>query len=327
MQADNLIEFWRPLLEYPGHGWSVGTFGAIGEFHRDADEPAGIAEGEGWISIETARGALRLHARDPLEVIAFDNLSKDPDCWTHTLAFCAERRESAPQVVVDLGPDRDAIRSRDQDAHFFNLGIGVGDVSMCIRTRDAELIAAMQAVEGQSVFAPECSHLMGHWLRAQPSRIMLSPAARLEIYQGIPMPDGKSPEGPHTHLLPKLIATGRAHSANTPLPEGWQAMATCHPRSPWRDSLGERTPFNAEADLAFLHFWCAHALAEDRKVRAEIEAAVLQHEPDAYVWPRGRRESAQARITLRRLAAQGQNEKLNAWRALHDRLPPSDEAA
>lgn len=25
------------------HGWSVGTFGAIGEFMRDADEPASTA--------------------------------------------------------------------------------------------------------------------------------------------------------------------------------------------------------------------------------------------------------------------------------------------
>ena len=46
---------------------------------------------------------------------------------------------------------------------------------------------------------------------------------RVEVFQPIPSPDGKSPEGPHTHVLPRLLAHGRLNAATVPVPDGWLA--------------------------------------------------------------------------------------------------------
>jgi hypothetical protein len=55
-------------------------------------------------------------------------------------------------------------------------------------------------------------------------RVFLSRVGRAEVYQAIPLPDAKRPDGPHTHVLPKLLRAGRTHSANDPY-------------SPWLGSL------------------------------------------------------------------------------------------
>jgi hypothetical protein len=184
---------------------------------------------------------MRLIARD-VEIVAFDNLNCDGDTGSQSVAFCARFDEVAPNVIVPLGVDTDAIRPEDRAAHLYDIGVGLGLVRMCVRTTDTGLVAALDGAAGQSLFGPSAGAVMHEFFRAQPHRVMLSPAARIEVYQDIPHPDGNSPEGPHTHLLPKLLAKKRTHSANTPIPDGLQSVLNLHPRSPWRDSLGKRTP-------------------------------------------------------------------------------------
>ena len=59
---------------------------------------------------------------------------------------------------------------------------------------------------------------MGMILAANPHRVFISRLGRIEVYQPIPPPSGKSPEGPHTHVLPKLLKSGRTHPATDRFP-------------------------------------------------------------------------------------------------------------
>ena len=52
--------------------------------------------------------------------------------------------------------------------------------------------------------------LMHRLPRLSPHRVFCCRMGRVEVYQPIPAPDGKSPEGPHTHVLPRLLAHGRS---------------------------------------------------------------------------------------------------------------------
>ena len=45
----------------------------------------------------------------------------------------------------------------------------------------------------------------------------------------IPADAGASPEGPHTHLLPALLRTGRELPAGVDLPPGFAPAAAFHP--------------------------------------------------------------------------------------------------
>ena len=299
----------------PAHGWSMGTFGANAEFVRDADEPATITREANRLEIFTSRGGLRLAPTKTLTGVAWDTLSADGETWGHALAFCAAQPASHNTVIQALGCDSEALRPQDRQSQWFNLGVSCGAVRMCARTADPQLIAALTRVAGTALLADPA--LMGEILRGQPHRVMVSPAGRIEVYQPIPAPDGKSPEGPHTHLLPKLIGKG-AHSANTPIPAPLQSMLTLHPRSPSRDALCVRHTYNPADDAAFAPLLAQFGLPSDTEIQTAIETSVTSDvAPSTFAWPDERRGRTKARITLRRLAARGDT-RVAPWKALHD---------
>lgn len=326
MKSKDLVSFWRPLIDDPGHSWSIGTFGTIGEFHRTPEEAVTRHDGPDSVGVSTAKGAIRLEAKDDLDVVAFDNLNSDGETWSQSVAFCQPFRQLSPDVILPLGEDRDAVRDQDKASRLFDLGVGLGLVRMCVRTSDAELIAALDSVAGQPLFGSAGAVVMPPVMRAQPHRVLLSPAGRVEIFQPIPKEGGEVPEGPHTHLLPKLLSKKRTHSANTPLPDGLQSIVNLFPRSPWRDGMGKRTPYNANADAAFEAILAHHALPEDRAIRRSVEEAVGRGlAPAEFAWPATRRERTQARIALRRLGVVASNPLLSAWRTEFDRAPVEAE--
>lgn len=299
----------------PAHGWSMGTFGAIAEFVRDADESATITREANRLEIFTRRGGLRLAPTETLTGVAWDTLSADGETWGHALAFCAPQPAAEHAVIQALGCDSEALRPQDRESQWFDLGVGCGAVRMCARTENPQLIAALTRAAGTALLADPA--LMVEILRGQPHRVMVSPAGRIEVYQAIPAPDGKSPEGPHTHLLPKLIGKG-AHSANTPIPQPLQSVLTIHPRSPWRNAMGVRHAYDAKLDAAFAPLLTRFGLESDNEIQQSIEFALTTAvSPSAFDWPDSRRGRTKARITLRRMAARG-DARVAPWKAMHD---------
>src|ERR1044072_3013318 len=73
--------------------WSLGTFGAIAEFSRDANEPAEIQHGEMSSAVVTPRGAIRLLAHPDLRPIAFEAVSTQG--WSQRVAFCLSEKAAA----------------------------------------------------------------------------------------------------------------------------------------------------------------------------------------------------------------------------------------
>lgn len=313
------LDLLATLVRDPSNGWSIGSFGAIGEFVRLPDEPTSLEEKDGRIEIATARGAMRVAPLEALRPIAWDSLSADGESWGHALAFCVPRPRTVSRTIIAHGPDAEAVRAEDRASRLYDLGVGSGAVRMCLRTGDQRLIDALDAAEGQSLLSEPA--LMSEVLRAQPHRVLLSPAGRMEVFQPIPPTDGESPEGPHTHLLPRLIAKDRPHSANTPIPDDLQSALSMHPRSPWRTMLGEKRPYDAGIDAAFAPMLARYGLAEDALIEADLLAALDRGTmPELAEWPETRRGRAKARIVLRRLAVAG-DERVMPWRVLHDRAP------
>jgi hypothetical protein len=319
------------MLDDSRHGWSIGTFGAIGEFMRDEDEPFVARDAAGVRTLVTTRGGIRVAPTPELTAIAYDTLSSDGETWGQSVAFCLPRPAEMDQGVIRaLGPDADALREEDRGHALFDLGVGRGHVRMHLRTADAALIAALEALEGKPLFGPEAAGVMDEVLRAQPHRVMTSPAGRVEVYSPIPAPGGESPAGPHTHLLPKMLASGRTHAANAPIPDGLQPVLLLHPRSPWRDEMGRRVEFDPGLDALFGELLDSFGLPDDRAVGDTLASAIRAGaEPSAFAWPDSRRGRTKARITLRRLAHDGLGREVADWRSLYDRTPADaeDEAA
>lgn len=231
--------------------WSMGSWGAVAEFHHDAGEPA-IAEP---LERATARGAIRLTGLEAAEPIAYETLSPKPHRWTVAVALClpaADARRAGRTTLTELGRDAEAVRPEDRDGILFDMGLGQPQVDFCVRVTDAALVATLRGGVGRPVFAPG-SPALGAILVAHPHRVALTNLGRIEVFQKIGGPDtgGTSPSGPHTHVLPKLLASGRTHSANVPIPRGLVPCAGLHPGNPVIGAMGEDRDFDPGLHAAF----------------------------------------------------------------------------
>ena len=132
----------------------------------------------------------------------------------------------------------------------FDLGLGALQVDVCIRVADPEVTAQLLPHTGRPLFEPG-NPAMGVILAGSPHRVFVSRLGRIEVFQPIPPPDGQSPEGPHTHVLPKLLQHRRTHSATEPVPDGFVPCAHLYPPHPLKDEFGHARPFDAGGTRRF----------------------------------------------------------------------------
>ncbi len=326
--SDQLITFLVDQLTDTEAGFSLGTFGAIAEFTRDANEPASLVQGHDRVGVVTGRGGIRLAPNPELRPIASESPTKE--AWSHRVALCLPRSRCAMNgrtELTELGPDTDALRDEDRNGVLFDLGLDALQVDVCIRSADPEVIAALRDRAGKSVFS-HGNDVMRIILAANPHRVFISQIGRAEVFQPIPPPGSQSPDGPHTHLLPKLLARGRTHAATEPLPEGWIPCAHVYPPHPLRDQLGKKRPFRQDHHDGFQAMLERYGTQEQIALKRHVIDAVMEGRgPSALTLPDDRLARATVRVALRQLQATiAESPALLEWLSSYERpLASTDE--
>jgi len=306
--------------------WSLGTFGAIAEFARDPNEPAALRRGDAVLSAVTARGAIRIEAGVGVRLFASESTTREG--WNQRVAICLPEGRCAMNqrtVLTPLGPDLDALREQDRDSPLFDLGLGALQVDLCVRVADASVAAQLMSYAGRPLFEPG-NPAMSMILDANPHRVFVSRVGRIEVFQPIPPADGKSPDGPHTHVLPKLLHHRRTHPATEPVPDGFIPCAHLYPAHPATDALGQRRRFDRTRYDAFQKMLRDFGDPEFYAVKQRVVAAVAAGEdPSVIAIADGRFTRTNIRVALRQLkAADDVSPSLTKWLAAHER---SDQGA
>jgi len=321
---ESLLDVLADRISDVETGWSLGTFGAIAEFTRDANEAATIAREGNRVVVVTARGGICLQARPDLRAIASESLT--PSAWNQRVALCLPEPAcamSARTVLTEVGLDADALRANDRAAVLFDLGLGALQIDACVRSADPKVIAALRDYVGSSIFGAG-NGAMQVILASNPHRVFISRVGRIEVFQPIPPPDGTSPAGPHTHVLPKLLSGGRTHAATEPIPAGWIPCAHFYPPNPFRDANEDSRPFRREYHDAFQALLSRYGVPRlvDIKVRV-AEAVRADEQPSMLHLSNDRHGRAALRVALRQLrASERMSAALAAWLSAHDRFDP-----
>ncbi len=196
----------------------MGSYGAVAEFFQDAGEVIDSDSSDDLIRL-TPRGGIRI---EPQEDTGMNN-----------------------EVLTELGQDVSALSGDDRDALLFDLGVsslgsGCFQLDFCVRTNNSDLVEFLREHCGSSIFE-HGSPVFPRLLEAQPQRVVVTRLGRIEVYQAIggEYTDDKTPEGPHTHLLPELLGLNLTHSADVPIKEGWVPCAFLYPKSPVLSEAGE----------------------------------------------------------------------------------------
>jgi hypothetical protein len=217
-------------------------------------------------------------------------------------------------VLTEIGPDHQALREEDRNSVLFDLGLGALQADFCVRVDDVNVAAHLRQHAGRPVFEAG-NPAMGIILHANPHRVFVSRLGRIEVYQPIPPVSGKSPEGPHTHVLPKLLKAGRTHPATEPIPPGFIPCAHLYPPHPARDGLGLPHPFEAGRFDAFQAIMAAFGDPAGTAIKQRVREAVGAGESPAEI-AEDRHGRTRVRIALRQMKAAGDaSPALTAWLA------------
>jgi len=324
--ADSLV-FLAEQLADPDHHWSLGTFGALAEFTRDAGEPVAISRQEDSLAAVTARGGIRIAPLPEMRFIASETPTRAS--WNHRVALCLPASPSAMnrrRVLTELGPDSGALRAQDRGAILFDLGLEGWQVDACIRVADPKIVAALRRHLGRAVFEAG-NPVMGIIVPASPHRVFISRLGRIEVFQPIPPPDGRSPEGPHTHVLPKLLQHRRTHAATEPIPDGLVPCAHLYPAHPIKDGLGRPLQFDAQRYQSFERLLDRYGDPDAVKLKRRVIDAIRQgSDPSTIRIPDDRTSRASIRVALRQFEAAHQTSPtLMAWLNAHDRAHVADD--
>ncbi|RTL72922.1 MAG: hypothetical protein EKK41_02285 [Hyphomicrobiales bacterium] len=324
------MEVLRGFLEDPDAQWSAGTFGAIAEFSRDRDEPVTFDFRDTSASVATARGAIALRDCAAVRFSAYETVARDRASWRHGVALCLPAVASwmnQRTVVTELGPDVNAVRPQDRHAILFDLGLSLAQTDAAVRTSDRTLIAALRRSEGRPLFDADNPVLMDILL-GSPHRVFLTRLGRVEVFQPIPPPAGKSPPGPHTHILPKLLRANRTHAATVPIPAGLVPCAMLYPAHPLLDGEGLPQAFDSDRFDAFnalLREYGTPALVA--AADATLDAVRRGAPPEAMTLSASKFARTAVRVALRKLKASGETSPhLDAWLTRFDRPSAEDGA-
>ncbi len=304
----DLTKVAHEALSQEETGWNMGSFGAIAEFHHVTGDPT-PAPVEGLTQV-TSRGGVRIDDLHNVVPVAYETLSPKPHRWTQAVSLCLPEDIAVMNqrdVLTELGPDTGAIRAQDRGDILFDMGLNQFQVDFCISTGDQDLLSTLRENADRSLFEVE-NPTMSAILAAHPHRVALTRIGRVEVYQMIGGPDtnGKSPEGPHTHVLPKLLRAGRTHSANTPIPEGLTPCAGLHPENPVIGRLDEDKPFNRDAFDAFQKLLNAWAPQDYLRAKQEVWRLLERGVPPA-----------EASEPASRVGRAGWRNGIRQWRVLH----------
>src|ERR1700712_4746569 len=258
--------------------WSLGTFGGIAEFSRDRDEKVTLTQSATGASAVTPRGGVTIEFSDSCRPVASESITKAG--WSQRVALCLPADNCAMNrraVLTELDADHGALRPQDRGSILFDLGLGALQTDLCVRVGDPDTVTELRRHCGRSVFDP-ANPAMGVLLQTNPHRVFISRIGRVEVYQPIPPPSGRSPDGPHTHVLPKLLKSGRTHAATEPIPEGWIPCAHLYPRHPVRGENGGKC-FDAAGHESFQQLIERFGLSAGIAIKRRVVDAIKPGEP------------------------------------------------
>ncbi|HEV2510859.1 DUF6925 family protein [Bosea sp. (in: a-proteobacteria)] len=326
MTADDVTSLIRQELATATTQWNLGTFGAIAEFLRDPGEPVDLSDGPDRLLAVTDRGGIGFN--DLSQVRLFASETAVGSGWSHRIALCLPEAACAMNrrsVLTELGPDEAALRPQDRAGILFDMGLGTLQVDICIRTEDPELIATLRSVAGKSLFEPG-NPAMGAIVTKGPHRVFISRAGRCEVYQPIPPADGRSPEGPHTHVLPQLLRNGRTHAATEPVPNGWVPFAHLVPAHPLKDAMARPRPWDGAAHERFQALLAATGDPELTALKQKLLEAIRSgSDPAGFREPANKFARHTLRVALRQLRAGSPLPGLSRWLEAFDKQEPASE--
>ncbi|MEM8876652.1 MAG: DUF1289 domain-containing protein, partial [Pseudomonadota bacterium] len=227
--TEQIRSFVQESLRKNAGTWVMGVVGAVGEFTAAQGEAVEVWTENDDIFAATTNARLRFQIDDDVRALTFE--PKDTPIGQSRIVLAVKRERGRPpvaNVISDLGDDRAALTGGER-GHLFDLGLGRKEARFCVRVAEGAARDALDRTQGEPLLQ-SLGRIGADLITESPTRVIETALGRMEVEGPIPPPGGQSPDGPHTHLLPDHLATGRAMPAGMDLPRAYLPGAIFYPR-------------------------------------------------------------------------------------------------
>jgi len=205
--------------------WVTGMPGALAEFPCQEGGQVSAEQRENVVLGRASDAFFRLRVHERLRAFSFTE--DGPVVLGLPKAYLDL---PIARTFTELGKDRDAIDSLHVECTLFDFGLGRRCSRFCIRT-GGKLVEKLQTVAGQP-WSAALKELGAAIIAESPTRVVESDLARIEVFSPIPLADGKSPAGAHTHFLPQYLLAGHEMPPALAIPDFAAPMAIFYPAKP-----------------------------------------------------------------------------------------------
>ena len=198
--------------------WVMGVPGAVAEFCAMPGRDVLVDTDDLTMTARTMGAGLRMVFGDHVRALSLQGA--DGVC---RLVLAVKREAPRPPRHGGLtlcGPDTGAIDTENRDATLVDLGLDRSEARFCIRLRAGPALDTVADTQGLPL-SDTLPRIGAALLAESPVRVIETALGRIEIDTPIPPQGGVSPAGPHTHLLPDHLATGRAMPPGMDLPRAY----------------------------------------------------------------------------------------------------------
>lgn len=226
--TDEIRDFVVSSLEAGEGTWVMGVVGGVAEFSAAKGARTRVETAGEHVCAQTRNGAIQMLLNDDIRALTFDPPNSD-HAQRVVLAVKRERgRLPKSDAVTCLGYDQRALMHGD-GTHLFDLGLGRKEARFCVRVAEGKANTTLRKSCGL-LFANALPIIANTLMAESPTRVVETALGRIEVQGRIPPPDAQSPDGPHTHLLPNHLASGRALPVGMDLPRAYLPGAIFYPR-------------------------------------------------------------------------------------------------
>lgn len=220
---DELVNWVRDTIAARLGTWVVGVPGALAEFSCGRDRAISLHVELGLIIGRLPDASFRLRINEKVRAFAFTE--GGPIVLGLPKGRAAVRSSPALQP---LGSDADAIDEAQRSEQLFDFGLGHPNFRFCVRTGDEALSSVLSTHAGR--YWPDVLEAIGRPLiSANPSRVVESAVARIEVFTKILSPDDRLPSDIQSHFLFEFPKLGEEIAASLDLPDYAGPVAIFYP--------------------------------------------------------------------------------------------------
>lgn len=194
--------------------WAIVRDGVVSEFSIVPGDKPVISFENNVLKIDTHRATLCIDFDESITSVVAESGSHGCSPWTQSIYLCIQKQDakmSSRNRLTHLGHYKEG----QDEGEVWDLGVGNDTLDACIIVKDEQTSQLLKQKEGKYII--DDPNFLRQLVTHSPTRLFKSKFAYIIVRQKIPQEGEDELEGPHTHLLPPIIKSGKHF--DVPIPD------------------------------------------------------------------------------------------------------------